>query len=190
MADDYATAIAADRGSIRDLLMRFTPLAAAISLFVAVSASSSYGQTNAVLPPQAAALLADGRSALATGDLDAAADRFEAALVLAPGSAPIFLALGDLARGQGLQGKAIHYFRKAQVADPANLAAIAGEGAAMAEKGAIAKAQRTLAKLRSMCGTNCAEATQLGAVIARGPLPQVKSADAAGTSGKAGPVRN
>lgn len=159
--------------------MRYTPLAAAISLFVAVSASSSYGQASVALPAQAAALLADGRSALASGDLDSAADRFEAALVLAPGSAPIYLALGDLARGQGLQGKAIHYFRKAQVADPANLAAIAGEGAAMAEKGATAKAQRTLAKLQSMCGTNCAEATQLAAVIARGPLPQVKSAQAA-----------
>jgi len=49
----------------------------------------------------------------------------------------------------------------------------------MAEKGATAKAERQLAKLKSMCGTNCDEATRLSAVIARGPLPQVKSAEAA-----------
>ncbi len=161
-----------------ELLMRYSPLAAAISLVVALTASTSFGQAPAPVDPRVAQLLDTGRSALAAGDVNAATDRFEAALALAPGSAPVLLALGSLAREKGLQGQAIHYFREVQEAEPGNLAAIAGEGSAMAEKGATAKAERQLAKLKSMCGTNCAEATKLSAAIARGRLPQVKSAEA------------
>lgn len=164
---------------LTELLMRYSPLAAAISLVVALTASTSFGQAPAPVDPRVADLLATGRAALAEGDVDGATDRFEAALALAPGSAPVLLALGGLAREKGLHGQAIHYFREVQEAEPGNLAAIAGEGAAMAEKGATAKAERQLAKLKSMCGTNCDEATRLSAVIARGPLPQVKSAEAA-----------
>jgi len=161
--------------------MRYTPIAAAITLFVAVSASSSYGSAPAVTDPRVAELLETGRTALASGDLDGATDRFEAALVLSPGSAEVYLQLAQLARAKGLQGRAIHYYREAQESDPGNLAAISGEGAAMAEKGATAKAERNLAKLHSMCGNNCSEAGELANVIARGPLPQVKSAEASPT---------
>lgn len=158
--------------------MRYTPIAAAISLFVAVSASSSFGQAAVPVDPRVADLLSTGKAALASGEFESATDRFEAALVLAPGDVRVLVALAEAARGKGLQGRAIHYYREAQERDPGNLAAISGEGAAMAEKGATAKAERNLAKLRSMCGANCAEASALAAVIARGPLPQVKSAEA------------
>ena len=161
--------------------MRYSPIAAAISLVVALSASTSFGQAPAPVDPRVAQLLDTGRAALAAGDIDGATDRFEAALTLAPGSTPVLLALGGLSREKGLQGQAIHYYRQAQKAEPGNLAAIAGEGTAMAEKGAIAKAERQLAKLKSMCGTNCAEAGLLASAIARGPLPQVKSAEATAT---------
>ncbi|WP_156500380.1 tetratricopeptide repeat protein [Croceicoccus bisphenolivorans] len=161
--------------------MRYMPIAAAISLFVAVSASTSFGQAPVTNDPRVADLLNTGKTALASGDFDGATDRFEAALVLAPGDARVYIALANVAREKGLQGRAIHYFREAQEADPGNLAAISGEGAAMAEKGATAKAERNLAKLQSMCGSNCAEAGELASVIARGPLPQVKSAEASPT---------
>jgi len=158
--------------------MRYTPIAAAISLFVAVSASSSYGQAPVTSDPRVIELLETGRTALASGDIDGATDRFEAALVLSPGAAQVYLELANVARAKGMQGQAIHYYREAQERDPGNLAAISGEGAALAEKGATAKAERNLAKLQSMCGSNCAEAGELASVIARGPLPQVKSAEA------------
>ena len=91
---------------------------------------------------------------------------------------PILVDLAGATRRLGMQGKAIHYYREALEIDPRNLAAIAGEGGAMAEKGATEKANRNLARLKSMCGGNCAEATQLSAVIARGPAPKVVSAAA------------
>ena len=170
--------------------MRYTPIAAAISLFVAVSASSSFGQAPAPVDPQAVALIETGRTALAAGDVEGATDRFEAALALDPGATVAYLELARVARAKGMQGQAIHYYREAQERDPGNLAAISGEGAAMAEKGATAKAQRNLAKLQSMCGINCAEAGELANVIARGPLPQVKSADAGSSAGAGESVRN
>ncbi|WP_205693804.1 tetratricopeptide repeat protein [Croceicoccus ponticola] len=168
--------------------MRYSPVAVAISLLVAVTASTSFGQAPVAVDPRVAVLLDTGRTALASGDLDRAADNFEAALVLAPGSTAIYLQLADLSRAKGLQGQAIHYYREAQETDPGNLAAISGEGAAMAEKGATAKAERNLAKLQSMCGSNCAEAGALASVIARGPLPQIKSAEA--TPQTANPVES
>lgn len=161
--------------------MRYTPIAAAISLFVAVSASSSFGQPLRALDPRVAELIDSGRTALASGDFDGAIDRFEAALVLDPGNANGYLELAKVARAKGMQGQAIHYYREAQERDPGNLAAISGEGAALAEKGATARAERNLAKLQSMCGTGCAEAGELATVIARGPLPSVKSAEASTT---------
>lgn len=162
--------------------MRYTPIAAAISLFVAVSASSTFGHAPESSDPRVAELIHSGRAALAAGDVDGATDRFEAALVLNPGSTQVYLELADVARAKGMQGQAIHYYREAQERDPGNLAAISGEGAAMAEKGATAKAERNLAKLQSMCGTNCSEAGELATVIARGPVKPVKSADAGTTS--------
>ena len=161
-----------------ELLMRYTPLAAAISLFVAVTASTTVGQAPQSADPRVMGLVDDGAAALAAGDLDAATDRFEAALALDPGSAAAYLQLAEVARAKGMQGQAIRYYREAQERDPGNLAAISGEGAALAEKGATANAERNLAKLQSMCGSTCAEASELAAVIARGPIRPVKSAEA------------
>ena len=158
--------------------MRYSPLALALSLAVAVTASTGYGQAPQTDDARVTELLAMGRAAMASGQADAATDRFEAALVLDPGYAPTYLELAEAARMRGMQGQAIHYYREAQTRDPGNLQAIAGEGAAMAEKGATAKAEQNLAKLQSLCGTNCVEAGELAAVIARGPLPEVKSAEA------------
>lgn len=162
--------------------MRYTPIAAAISLFVAVSASSSFGQAPVTTNPHVAELIDSGRTALAAGDLDGATDRFEAALAIEPSSTQAYLQLAEVSRAKGMQGQAIKYYREAQERDPGNLAAISGEGAAMAEKGAVTQAEGNLAKLQSMCGTNCSEAAELASVIARGPLPKVKSAEAAATT--------
>jgi hypothetical protein len=77
-----------------------------------------------------------------------------------------------------MQGKALHYYREALEADPKNLAAISGEGAALAEKGAVEKARRNLARLKGMCGESCDATRQLAAAIARGPSVRVLTAEA------------
>ncbi|WP_347303723.1 hypothetical protein V5740_03630 [Croceibacterium sp. TMG7-5b_MA50] len=156
--------------------MRFTPAALALSLLVGVSASVGHGATHDP-DPRAAALVADGRSAAEAGNVQAAVDAFEAALAIDPAYTGVYLDLAQAARAQGLQGKAIHYYREALEREPGNLAAISGEGAALVEKGAVAKAERNLARLQSLCGEGCAEAEQLAVAIAQGP--PVRTADAA-----------
>lgn len=164
--------------SAKDILMRYTPVAIALALAAGVSSSVLQSAPAEALDPRAAALLEQGRADLSAGRNEAAVDAFEAALTVQPGSVPILVDLAGATRRLGMQGKAIHYYREALEIDPRNLAAIAGEGGAMAEKGATEKANRNLARLKTMCGGNCAEATQLSAVIARGPAPKVVSAAA------------
>ncbi|WDA40494.1 tetratricopeptide repeat protein [Erythrobacter sp. BLCC-B19] len=153
--------------------MRFAPAAAALSLCLAITASISHAGDVGTPDPQAAALIAQGQAALAAGDAQAAIDAFEAALAVDPAYTPIFINLADAARQQGLQGKAIRYYREALSRDPGNVAAISGEGAALVEKGALEKAKKNLAKLQSLCGDDCPETVALQSSIARGPSPRL-----------------
>ena len=57
-----------------------------------------------------------------------------------------------------------------------SLLAIAGEGSAMAEKGALEKARRNLSRLEGLCGASCEATRQLAAVIAKGPSIKIVSA--------------
>jgi Tfp pilus assembly protein PilF len=164
------------RTALQEFVMRFTPAALALSLLVAVSASVGHGATYEP-DPRAAALVEQGRSAAQSGDVQAAIDAYEAALAIDPGFTGVYLELAQAAREQGLQGKAIHYYREALQREPGNLAAISGEGAALVEKGAVAKAERNLARLQSLCGEGCTESEQLAQAIAQGP--PVRTAEAA-----------
>lgn len=157
--------------------MRFTPAAIALSLLVAVTASVGYS-ANRQPDPRAARLVSEGRSELASGQVQAAIDSFEAALAIDPGYTNIYLHLAEAARRQGLQGKAIHFYREALEREPRNFAAISGEGAALLEKGAIEKARRNLARLKSLCGATCVETQQLSAALRRGPQGTVLTAEA------------
>ena len=47
----------------------------------------------------------------------------------------------------------------------------------MAEKGALEKARRNLARLEGLCGKGCAETAELAAAIARGPMTKVLAAE-------------
>jgi tetratricopeptide (TPR) repeat protein len=165
-------------GRLWEWLMRTMPLAIALSLLVAVTGSAGTAGVSVPTDPRAKALVETGRSLLLSGDVDAATDSFEAALAIDPGNPSTYLALGDAARAAGMQGKAIHYYREALERDPNNLAALSGEGGAMAEKGALEKAKGNLARLEGLCGRACPETQQLSGVIAKGPIAKVVSADA------------
>ena len=64
------------------------------------------------------------------------------------------------------------------------IALTAGEGEALAEKGALDKARRNLARLENLCGADCPPSRELasaiakGTALAKGDAPQVVSADA------------
>lgn len=148
--------------------MRFAPAAAALSLFLATTASV-ISAADREPDPRAGSLIEQGRAALASGDTQGAIDAYEAALTVDPGYTPIFLELAEVARAEGLQGKAIKYYREALERDPGNFAAISGEGAALVEKGALEKAKRNLARLQSLCGDACPETLSLATRIEAGP---------------------
>jgi tetratricopeptide (TPR) repeat protein len=163
----------------KELLMRYYPAAIALSLLGAVTASVGHTATPAVpMDPRATALVAQGRAALAAGQVEAAVDAYEAALTVQPGNVLIYLNLAEATRRQGLQGKALHYYREALEREPQNVWAISGEGAALVEKGALEKARRNLTRLQGICGENCDASRQLAAAIAKGPAPKVLTADA------------
>lgn len=156
--------------------MRYAPLAAALSLAFAVT--SSIGAAGEREPePRAAMLISEGQSALEAGQPQKAIDAFEAALAVDPAYTGTYLHLAEAARREGLQGKAIAYYREVLDRDPDNYAALSGEGEALVEKGAIEKAKTNLAKLESECGSNCAETQDLAHAIARGPQPRVLAAE-------------
>ncbi len=156
--------------------MRFAPAAAALSLMFAVTAS--VGHADAGDPdPRAAMLIAEGRAALAAGEPQDAIDAYEAALAVDPSYTPIFIELAEAARVEGMQGKAIRYYRETLTRDPGNLAAISGEGEALVEKGALEKAKQNLAKLESLCGTTCPETVALQSTITRGVPPRMAAGD-------------
>jgi tetratricopeptide (TPR) repeat protein len=163
---------------VKELLMRYFPVALALSLALMVTGSMGQARVNDPVDPRAGELLANGRFAMAHGDIDTATDAFESALVIDPGHVGTLVALGDAARKSGMQGKAIHYYRVALERDANDIAAISGEGSAMAEKGALGKARVDLTRLEGLCGKACPEARSLADAIAKGPAPKVVSADA------------
>jgi len=180
--------------SAKEIVMRFAPVSAALSLALAVAASSSHSTPVEVLDPRAAVLEEAGRVALNAGDVDKATDAFEAALAIQPGSSRITISLAQAARMQGMQGKALHYYRTVLSRDPQNIDAMGGEGETLAEKGAVEKARENLAKIENLGGKGSDAANRLIAAIAKGPLPaalpSAKVASTADVAAKPTPQTN
>ena len=169
------------RPALKEIVMRYFPAAAALALVAAVSASVGLGAERQP-DARAAALVVEGRAALQSGDTQGAVDKFEAALAIDPAYTQVYLDLASAARADGLQGKAIHFYREALKRDPSNFAAMSGEGEALLEKGAVEKARRNLAQLESLCGAGCSETQQLAAALESGPA--VVTAEAITSSDK------
>ncbi len=152
--------------------MRFTSVGIAAALTLVAVSSALHGQ-RAELPidPRSVALVQQGRAAEAAGQLDRATDLLESALVVDPRNRAAFVALGDVTASRDLPGKAIRYYREALQLDPNDVKALAGQGAALVKRGAVARANDNLARIRQLCADRCSESRTLAAVIAKGPPP-------------------
>jgi tetratricopeptide (TPR) repeat protein len=93
----------------------------------------------------------------------------ETALAVDPRNRRAFVDLARVADRQQLYGKAIRLTNKALQLEPNDPDAIAVQGEAMVELGAIPRAQANLQKLRALCPQGCPQVTQLSAAISRGP---------------------
>ena len=120
------------------------------------------------IKPASAKLAADGQAALAKGQPAAALDAYEAALAVDPKNRAAFIGMARASQALGLPGKAVKFYREALQLEPNDLVAIEGQGEALVQRGAKARAQANLDKLKQLCG-NCAQVTQLAAAMAKAP---------------------
>lgn len=148
--------------------MRFTPPTIALACLAAVV--SSVGITKRPdnqLDPLSLQWQARGDLARSGGDLAAAGEAYETALAVDPRNRAVFVSLGDMARVQGLQGKAIGFYNAALRLEPADMAALGGTVQALAERGAIANARENLSRMQTLCRGSCPEIAELGTMIER-----------------------
>lgn len=160
--------------------MRFSPVALVFALGLATLSSSSFGQQRRddQIDPRSMALLHQGEALRAQGNFSGAEDLLESALAIDPRNRGAYVALGRVAQGQGLPGKAVRFYRDALALDPNDLTALAGQGEAMVAKGAVERARVNLARINQLCKTGCPQAAALNAAIAKGPPVEVAAAQA------------
>jgi Tfp pilus assembly protein PilF len=167
------------QNSVLEKLMRFSPPAIALSLALLTVASVSHSQRpDAQVDPRALALMNEGLSFAGAQKYDEAINALESSLAVDPRNRQAFIHLAHVAQKQGLPGKAIRFYREALLIEPNDVAALAGQGDALVQKGAVAKARENLARIKQLCVTTCAEQDKLASAIARGPAVPVISAQA------------
>lgn len=157
-----------------EMVMRISSLGLAAALtVVALSSTLEAQRAEPPLDARSVALVNQGKAARAAGDLNRANDLFESALAADPRNRAALVSLASVAEAQKLPGKALRYYREALVLEPNDVNALAGQGGALVQRGALAKARENLAKIRTLCKADCAPAQQLAADIARGaPVAQ------------------
>ncbi|HVM38222.1 MAG TPA: hypothetical protein VM265_07540 [Sphingomicrobium sp.] len=121
------------------------------------------------LHPRSVQLLREGEALIAAGKYIEADDALEAALVIDPRNRAAFVAMARVAHKQKLYGQAIRFTNKALLLEPTDRQAIAVQGEAMVELGALPRARDNLAKLQKLCPTGCPELAALNGAITRGP---------------------
>ena len=122
------------------------------------------------IAPKSVELQRQGKALLSAGKPEQAEDLLETALAVDPRNRGAFVDLARVAEKQHLYGKAIRMTSKALLLEPNDPDAIAVQGEAMVEMGAVARAQANLQKLQMICGARgCPQIAQLSAAISRGP---------------------
>ena len=159
--------------------MRFSPAVVALSFVFATVSSAGFGQTADIeIKQRSVEYLQLGEAAQKRGELDLAADLYETSLAVDPRNSSAFIALAQIARVQQLPGKAIRLYREALIVDPNNLDALAGQGEALIQRGALEKAKVNLSRIETLCRSRCAQNDQLASAIKLAEKKPVLSAEA------------
>jgi tetratricopeptide (TPR) repeat protein len=160
-----------------ETMMRFTPIALSAAIALATIASAGQGQRpDDQLDPRSVALVQQAGAHSAAGRHNEAIDLLETALAVDPRNRSAFILLARVSQAQRLPGKAIRFYAAALQLEPNDVDALAGQGEAYVQRGAVDRARANLARVRTLCGQNCAQATALAASIQRGPPPEVLQA--------------
>jgi tetratricopeptide (TPR) repeat protein len=162
-----------------ETLMRLTPIALSIAIALTTMASAGHGQRpDDQIDPGSMALLQQGQALTAAGQYQQAIDALETALAVDPRNRGAYIGLARVALGQKLPGKAIKLYGEALVVEPNDVTALAGQGEALVQRGAVERAKRNLERIKTLCKAPCPQATTLAAAIAKGPPPEVVTARA------------
>ena len=157
--------------------MRLTPIALSLAIAGATIASAGFGQRpDDQIDPVSAALVQEGQQHAAAGRHNEAIDVLETALAVDPRNRAAYVALGRVAQAQRLPGKAIRLYSDALRIEPNDVAALAAQGEAYVQRGAVGRARANLERVRTLCGQACPQAQQLAAAIERGPPAEVLAA--------------
>jgi Tfp pilus assembly protein PilF len=161
-----------------EYLMRLTPIVLTLAIAAATMASAGQSQRpDDQIDPRSTALLQQAEAQSAAGRLEEANDLLETALAVDPRNRAAYIALGHVAQAQRLPGKAVRYYADALRMEPNDVNALAGQGEAYVQRGAVERARRNLERVQSLCRQPCPQAQQLSAVIQRGPPADVLAAE-------------
>jgi Tfp pilus assembly protein PilF len=166
---------------VLETVMRFAAPAIALAMVLSTVSSVSVAKRTAdkQIDPVSKALTQQGVAELTANKLEAATDSLESALVVDPRNREAFVVLAKIALKQDLPGKAIRYYREALLIEPNDIGALAGQGEALAKRGAVTKAKENLARIQRLCVSTCAEQAQLASAITLAEkAPPVVSAQA------------
>jgi cytochrome c-type biogenesis protein CcmH/NrfG len=162
-----------------EMFMRFSPRAITLALVLATVSSVGHGKRpDRDISASSITLMNEGKSALAAQKFEAAVDALEASLAIDPRNREAFITLAQVARQQGLPGKAIRLYREALIIEPNDVAALSGQGEAMVQKGALMKARENLTRITQLCPTVCGEQKLLAAAIEKGAAAPMVSVQA------------
>lgn len=134
------------------------------------------------LHPKSVELLRQGEALLAAGKFTEADDALETALAVDPRNRAAFVVMARVAQKQKLFGQAIRFTNKALALEPRDRDALAVQGEAMVELGAVPRARDNLVKLQKLCPSGCNQLAELSAAISRGPTVAVAKATPAPTT--------
>jgi len=150
--------------------MRISKRFLVVGMTAAMLASPVVGQRpdNQILP-KSVELQQQARQQIASGKLIEASETLETALAVDPRNRSAFVDLARVAKQQKLFGKAIRLANEALQLEPNDLDALAIQGEAMVELGAIPRARQNLTKLQQLCSKGCPQVAELSAAITRGP---------------------
>jgi Tfp pilus assembly protein PilF len=160
-----------------EILMRLTPIALAVGIALATMTSAGHGQRpDDQIDARSTALLQQGQALTVAGKYGEATDSLESALAVDPRNRAAYVALARVAQAQKLPGKATRLYSEALKLEPNDLGALAGQGEALVQRGAVERAKRNLERIKTLCKEPCTQATTLAAVIAKGPPPEALAA--------------
>jgi Tfp pilus assembly protein PilF len=160
-----------------ETLMRLTPIALTVAIALATVASAGHGQKpDDQIDPRSAALTQQAQAMSGQARYQEAIDLLESALAVDPRNRQAYIGLARAAQGQKLPGKAIKFYFEALKLEPNDVNALAGQGEALVQRGAVERAKRNLERIKTLCSNPCPQATTLAAVIAKGPPPEVLTA--------------